>query len=81
MDFIYWHLMASHGQQCTIMYGLYLLTFFLAYDNMSVLIGEKDFICGRTVKLNGQNETFAHVLQLKDHYWRYACKYISIDVR
>ena len=28
---------------------------------MSVLIGEKNFICGRTVKLNGQIEAFAGV--------------------
>ena len=35
--------MAGYGQQCTIVYWLYLVTFFLAY-NMSVLIGEKDFV-------------------------------------
>ena len=30
-----------------------------AWHTMSVLIGKKSFICGRTVKLYGHGETFA----------------------
>ena len=32
---------------------------------MSVLIGEKSFMCGRTVKLNRQGKTFACVLAMR----------------
>ena len=49
--------MANYGQQCTIIYEFS----DIFWHTMSVLIGEKSFMCGRIVKLNGQGETFACV--------------------
>ena len=59
--------MAGQGQQCTIKYELY---WCFSWHTTSVLVGEnaeKSFICGRTVKLNGQNEMFARVLGMGHH--------------
>ena len=39
-----------------------LMTF--SCHKMSVLIGKKSFICGRTVKLNGLSETFTLMLEM-----------------
>ena len=38
------------------------------WHTKSVLIGEKSFICSRTVKLNGQSETFANMLATGRHW-------------
>ena len=57
--------MRDHGQQCTIMYEVY---GHFSWHTMSVLISEKSFICGSTVKLNGQSKMFAHVLVM-GHHW------------
>ena len=37
-------------------------------QTMVVLIGEKSFICGRTVKLNGQSETFEQWAAIGDAF-------------
>ena len=62
----------GHGQQCTIMYELGDVFF---WHTMSVLIGKKSFICGRTVELNGQSKMFTRMLAMGRH-WRWTYKYI-----
>ena len=69
--------MAGHGQQCTNNVQV-LVTF--SQHTVLVLIGEKNFICGKTVKLNLQSKTFAHVLAM-GHHWQCTNKYTSIDVQ
>ena len=46
---------------------------FLTYN-----VSEKSFICDRTVKLNGQSETFACVLAM-GHHWRCTHKYMYLQ--
>ena len=69
--------MADHGKQCTIMYKL---QWHFSWHTMSVLIGKKDFMCGITVKLNGQGEQFARILAIGRH-WRCTYKYTFNDVQ
>ena len=57
-----------------------LVTFFLAYKADIDHDWLEEFMCSRTVKLNGQGETFAHVLAM-GHHWRYTHRYTFIDVQ
>ena len=52
----------------------------LFLHSMSVLIGEKSFICGRTVKFNRQSKTFACVLA-NGYHWQCTNKYTFTDIQ
>ena len=67
-DAICYDYVHQNGGPWTTVYNNVRALVMFSWHTTSVFIGEKRFICGTTVKLNVQSETFAHMLTMDCHW-------------